>query len=157
MSQLNIEKDIEFIKNQVNYLDTFQQRIFRALKDLKSMSSWKGLLGDELIYTDIDRWLKSYSILKNHLYKKEVIDEELKSELNSLPQLKFEKPLSTKDFLKRKGGFTRFMYIIIPFFRTSVNKKRVKEIESQLLNYKNWGDQLRKLSFQIESVYTDGI
>ena len=49
MSQLTIEKDIEFIKNQVNYLDTFQQRIFTALKDLKSMSSWKGVLGNELI------------------------------------------------------------------------------------------------------------
>ena len=157
MSQLTIEKDIEFIKNQVNYLDTFQQRIFKALKELKSMSSWKGLLGNELIYADIDRWLKSYSTLKNHLYQKEVIDEELKSKLNNLPQLDFEKPLSTKDFLKSKGGFTRFMYAVIPFFRTSINKKRVKEIEDQLLKYKNWGDQLRKLSFQIESVYTDGI
>ena len=71
--------------------------------------------------------------------------------------LDFEKPLSTKDFLKSKGGFTRFMYVVIPFIRTSINKKRVKEIESQLLNYKNWGEKLRKLSFQIERVYTDGI
>ncbi|MAS52670.1 MAG: hypothetical protein CMD20_05655 [Flavobacteriales bacterium] len=157
MSQLTIEKDIEFIKNQVNYLDTFQQRIFKALKELKSMSSWKGLLGDELIYADIDRWLKSYSTLKNHLCQKEVIDEGLESKLNNLPQLDFDKPLSTKDFLKSKGGFTRFMYAVIPFFRTRTNKKRVKEIENQLLNYKNWGDQLRKLSFQIERVYTEGI
>jgi len=157
MSKLTIEKDIEFIKNQVNYLDTFQQKNFKALKELKSISSWKGLLGDELIYTDIDRWLKSYSILKNHLYNKEVIDEVLRSKLNNLPHLDFEKPLSTKDFLKSKGGFTRFMYAVIPFFRTSTNKKRVKEIESQLKSYKKWGDLLRKLSFQIESVYTDGI
>tara|TARA_B100000674_G_scaffold57075_1_gene39775 strand:- start:18008 stop:18481 length:474 start_codon:yes stop_codon:yes gene_type:complete len=157
MSQLTIEKDIEFIKNQVNYLDTFQQRIFKALKELKSMSSWKGFRGDEFIYADIDRWLKSYSTLKSHLCQKEVIDEELKSKLNNLPQLDFEKPLSTKDFLKSKGGFTRFMYVVIPFIRTSINKKRVKEIESQLLSYKNWGEKLRKLSFQIERVYTDGI
>ena len=99
MSQLTIEKDIEFIKNQVNYLDTFQQRIFKALKDLKSGSSWKGLSGDESIYIDIDRWLKSYTTLKDHLYQKEVIDEELKESLSKLPQLVFTKPLSTKEFL----------------------------------------------------------
>ena len=157
MSQLTIEKDIEFIKIQVNYLDTFQQKNFKSLKELSSISSWTGLRGNELIYEDIGRWLKSYSRLKNHLYEKEMIDEGLKLELKRLPKLDFKKPLSTKDFLKNKGGFTRVMYIVIPFFRTSVNKKRIKEIENQLLNYKNWGDSLRKLSFQIESVYTDGI
>ena len=127
MSQLTIEKDIEFIKNQVNYLDTFQQRIFKALKDLKSGSSWKGLSGDESIYIDIDRWLKSYTTLKDHLYQKEVIDEELKESLSKLPQLVFTKPLSTKEFLKKKGGFTRFMYAAMPPFRTGFNKKRVKD------------------------------
>lgn len=157
MTHLTIEKDIEFIKNQVNYLDTFQQRIFTALKDLKSMSSWKGVLGNELIYKDIDRWLKSYSTLKNHLSEKEVIDDGLRIELKKLPKLYFEKPLSTSDFLKRKGAFTRFLYLVVPFFRTSLNKKRVKEIENQLLDYKTWGNKLRKLSFQIERVYTEGI
>ena len=157
MSKLTIEKDIEFIKNQVNYLDTFQQRIFKALKELKSMSSWKGLMGDELIYADIERWLKSYSTLKNHLRQKEVIDEDLKYKLKNLPQLDFEKPLSTKDFLKNKGVLIRFMYIVVPFIRTGINKKRVKEIESQLLNYKTCGEKLRKLSFKMESVYTDSL
>ncbi len=157
MSQLTIEKDIEYIKNQVNYLDTFQQRIFKALKQLKSGSSWKGISGDEPIYADINRWLKSYTTLKNHLYQKEVIDDELRSSLSKLPQLVFNKPDSTKDFLKKKGGFTRFMYTTIPPFRKGFNKKRVKEIEKQLTEYKTWGEQLRKLSFKIESVYTDGI
>ena len=157
MSQLTIEKDIEFIKNQVNYLDTFQKRIFSALKDLKSVSYWKGVLGNELIYKDIDRWLKSYSTLKNHLSEKEVIDEGLKADLKKLPKLNFEKPLSTSEYLKSKGGFIRFLYVAVPFFRTNLNKKRVKEIENQLLRYKTWGNQLRKLSFQIERVYTEGI
>jgi hypothetical protein len=157
MSKLTIEKDIEFIKNQVNYLDTFQQRIFKALKDLKLISSKNGLLSNELIYKDIERWLKSYTTLKNHLYNKEVIDERLKSDLHNLPQLDFEKPQSTKTFLKSKGRFIRLMYVIVPFFRKRVNKKRVEEIENQLLSYKSWGSELRKLSFQIESVYTDGI
>lgn len=157
MSQLTIEKDIEYIKNQVNYLDTFQQRIFKALKELKNGSSWKGLSGDEPIYADINRWLKNYSTLKNHLYQKEVIDDELRSSLSKLPQLVFNKPLSTKDFLSKKGGFARFMYSVIPPYRTGFNKKRVKEIEKQLSEYKSWGDKLRKLSFKIESVYTDGI
>jgi hypothetical protein len=157
MIQLTIEKDIEFIKNQVNYLDTFQQRIFEALKDLKSMSSWKGFSGNELIYTDIDRWLKSYSTLKNHLSEKEVIDDSLRVELKKLPKLDFEKPISTIDFLKRKGGLIRFLYVVVPFFRTNLNRGRVKEIENQLLSYKNWGEQLRKLSFKIERVYMEGI
>jgi hypothetical protein len=157
MTQLTIEKDIEFIKNQVNYLDTFQQRIFVALKALKSISSWNGFSSNEIIYQDIDRWLKSYSTLKNHLSEKEVIDEDLRTELKKLPKLDFEKPLSTSDFLKRKGGFTRFLYIVLPFFRTNLNRKRVKEIENQLLDHRTWGNELRKLSFRLERVYTEGI
>lgn len=157
MSHFTIEKDIEFIKNQVNYLETFQKRIFVALKDLKSVSSWKGVLGNELIYKDIERWLKSYSTLKNHLSEKEVIDEDLRIELKKLPKLDFEKPLTTSAFLKISGASTRFLYFVVPFFRTSLNKKRVKEIENQLLGYKVWGNELRKLSFQIERVYTEGI
>tara|TARA_B100001094_G_C18127779_1_gene770452 strand:- start:1022 stop:1495 length:474 start_codon:yes stop_codon:yes gene_type:complete len=157
MSQLTIEKDIEYIKNQVNYLDTFQQRISKALKELKNGSSWKGLSSDEPIYSAINRWLKSYTTLKNHLYQKDVIDKELKASLSKLPQLVFSKPLSTKDQLKEKGGFIRFMYSIVPPYRTSFNRRRIKEIENQLLEYKEWGGKLRKLSFKIESVYTDGI
>ena len=157
MSQLTIEKDIEYIKNQVNYLDTFQKRIAQALKELKSGSVWKGLSSDEPIYLDINRWLKSYSTLKMHLYQKDVIDKELRDSLSKLPQLVFKKPLSTKDSLKEKGGFTKFLYSIVPPFRTGFNKRRVKEIEKQLLEYKEWGEKLRKLSFQIERVYTDGI
>ena len=49
------------------------------------------------------------------------------------------------------------MYAAMPPFRTGFNKKRVKEVEKQLTEYKSWGDKLRKLSFKIESVYTDGI
>ncbi len=157
MSQLTIEKDIEYIKNQVNYLDAFQQKIFKALKDLKSVSSWKGLSGDELIYTDINRWLKSYLTLKNHLYQKEVIDSDLKYALSKLPELEFTKPLSTKEYLNSKGAFFKFIYLAIPPFRTGFNKKGVKEVEKQLLEYKSCGEKLRKLSFKIESVYTDGI
>ena len=157
MTQLTIEKDIVFIKNQVNYLDTFQQKIFVALKDLKSISYWKGVLDNELIYNDIDRWLKSYSTLKTHLSEKEVIDDSLRNELKKLPNLYFNKPLSTRDFLNRKGTFTRFLYLIVPFYRTNLNKRRVKEIENQLLGYKTWGNELRKLSFQLERVYTEEI
>jgi len=157
MSHLTIEKDIEYIKNQVNYLDTFQQKIFKALKVLKSGSSWKGLQSDEPIYADINRWLKSYSTLKNHLYQKEIIDEGVRQSLSGLPQLVFNKPLSTKDLLKQKGGFIKLLYAVLPPYRTSFNRKRVKEIESQLLEYKTWGEKLRKISYRIESVYTDGI
>jgi aminopeptidase C len=157
MSHLTIEKDIEYIKNQVNYLDTFQQRISKALKELKSGSSWKGISSDEQIYVAINRWLKSYTLLKNHLYQKDVIDIQLKKSLNKLPQLVFSKPLSTKEYLKQKSAFTKLMYAAIPPYRTGFNRKRVKEIELQLLEYKEWGEKLKKLSFKIESVYTDGI
>jgi hypothetical protein len=158
MSQLTIEKDIEYIKNQVNYLDTFQKRIFNALKELKGGSTyWKGITGDETIYVEINRWLKSYSTLKNHLYQKEVIDPELRSALNNLPQLVFTKPIASIEVLKGKGSFIKFMYKAMPPYRIQFNKKRVLEIEGQLNEYKNRADQLRKLSFKIESVYTDGI
>lgn len=157
MSQLTIEKDIEYIKNQVNYLDTFQQRISKALKELKSVSSWKGISSDEQIYDAINRWLKSYTTLKNHLYQKDVIDIQLKKSLSKLPQLIFNRPLSTKEHLKEKSAFIRFLYTTIPPYRAGLNRGRVKEIEMQLLEYKEWGEKLKKLSFKIESVYTDGI
>lgn len=157
MSQLTIEKDIEYIKNQVNYLDTFQQRISKALKELKSVSSWKGISSDEQIYDAINRWLKSYTTLKNHLYQKDVIDIQLKKSLSKLPQLIFNRPLSTKEHLKGKSAFIRFLYTTIPPYRAGLNRGRVKEIEMQLLEYKEWGEKLKKLSFKIESVYTDGI
>ena len=65
-------------------------------------------------------------------------------------QLHFKKKLEYKNDFKQ----TKIVFYDDTF---STNKKRVKEIENQLLNHKNWGDQLRKLSFQIERVYTDGI
>lgn len=158
MSRLTIEKDIEFIKNQVNYLDTFQKRIAKALKELKSKGVYrKGFLGDEAVFTDVNRWLKSYATLKNHLAQKEVIDEELRSSLQLLPQLIFNKPEKSKVLVAEKGGFVKFLYAAFPPYRKAFNKKIFKEVEDQISEHKKWGDKLRKLSYKIESVYTDGI
>ena len=63
----------------------------------------------------------------------------------------------TIELLKKKGSFIKFLYKAMPPYRIQFNKKRVLEIEGQLNEYKNRADQLRKLSFKIESVYTDGI
>lgn len=158
MSRLTIEKDIEFIKNQVNYLDTFQKRIYTALTDLKNKGVyWKGFTGDELIFTEINRWLKSYATLKNHLTQKEVIDEELRKSLTELPQLVFTKPEQSKVLLQKKGGAAKFFYTVFPPYRKSFNRKIFKGVEAQITEHKKWGEKLRKLSFKIESVYTDGI
>ena len=75
MSKLTIEKDIEYIKIQVNYLVAFQQKINKAFGNLKSYSTyWSGPKQEEHVYVEIDRWLKCYTQLRQHLSDKEVID-----------------------------------------------------------------------------------
>lgn len=158
MSRLTIEKDIEFIKNQVNYLVTFQQKINKAFGELQSYSTyWNGPEQQEAVYVEIDRWLKCYTQLKEYLSDKEVINDDLKVDVNNLPALVFVKPTKSSDDLASKGGFVKFIYAIFPPYRISFNKKKVKQIETQIVNYKVWVEKLRKLSFRIESVYTDGI
>lgn len=158
MSELTIEKDIEFIKNQVNYLDSFQKKITKALAELQTFSVyWKGVGEEERSYVEIDRWLKCYTQLKDHLSNKDVIDTSLKAELNLLPSLIFEKPMNSQDEIKTKSGGVKFLYAAFPPFRIRFNKKKVKGIKKQIAEYKNWVDKLRKLSYKIESLYTDGI
>lgn len=158
MSKLTIEKDIEYIKIQVNYLVAFQQKINKAFGELKSYSTyWSGPKQEEHVYIEIDRWLKCYTQLRQHLYDKEVIDSSVKSDLDELPCLVFSKPTKSETDLETRSGFAKLMYKVVPPFRFSLNKKKVKEIEIQIKDYKIWVDKIRKLSFQIENVYTDGI
>jgi hypothetical protein len=158
MSKLTIEKDIEYIKIQVNYLVTFQQKINNAFGSLQSYSTyWSGPKQEEHVYVEIDRWLKCYTQLRQHLSDKEVIDDAVRSDLAGLPNLSFTKPTRSVVDIESKGGFSKFMYKVVPPYRISFNKKKVKEIEIQIKDYKIWVEKIRKLSFQIESVYTDGI
>jgi len=158
MSRLTIEKDIEFIKNQVNYLGTFQQKINKAFGELQSYSTyWNGPEQEEAVYIEINRWLKCYTQLRKYLSDKEVIDSELKLSIESLPVLGFVKPSRSEEDILKKGSVSKFMYKTVPPYRISFNKKKVKEIEIQIVNYKVWVEKLRKFSFRIESVYTEGI
>ena len=158
MSKLTIEKDIEYIKIQVNYLVAFQQKINKAFGSLKSYSTyWSGPKQEEHVYVEINRWLKCYTQLRQHLADKEVIDSSVRSGLDELPVLDFIKPTKSEIDIETKSGFAKFMYKVVPPYRISFNKKKVKEIEIQIKDYKVWVEKIRKLSFQIESVYTDGI
>lgn len=158
MSSLTIEKDIEFIKNQVNYLDTFQKRISKAVQALKSQGVYKsGFAGDELIFTEITRWLKSYSTLKTHLIEKKIIDTELREALLKLPELQLIIPENSKVLIAQKGAFVKVAYSIFPFYRSTFNKKQVNLVKGQIEEYKKWGNALRKISYGIERVYTEGI
>ena len=158
MSKLTIEKDIEYIKIQVNYLVAFQQKINKAFGNLKSYSTyWSGPKQEEHVYVEIDRWLKCYTQLRQHLSDKEVIDQSIKSDLDCLPSLDFRKPTKSEVDLETKSSLSKFIYKVVPPVRISFNKKKVKQIEVQIKDYKVWVEKIRKLSFQIESVYTDGI
>lgn len=158
MSELTIEKDIEFIKNQVNYLDTFQKKITVAFSKLENLSTYfKGPQQDERVYIEIDRWLKCYLQLREHLTKKNIIDDGLKKEFGELPLLNFIKPTISENEIKEKGGAAKMLYSIFPPYRISYNKKKVKQIKTQINEYKHWVEKMRKLSFNIERVYTEGI
>ena len=158
MAKLTIEKDIEYIKIQVNYLIAFQQKINKAFGGLKSYSTyWSGPKQEEHVYIEIDRWLKCYTQLRQYLYDKEVIDSSVKCDLDELPSLGFRKPTKSEIDFETKTNFARFIYKVVPPVRISFNKKKVEEIETQIKDYKVWVEKIRKLSFQIESLYTDGI
>lgn len=158
MSSLTIEKDIEFIKNQVNYLDTFQKRISKAVLSFKKIGIYKkGFEGDELIFTEIKRWLKSYSTLKTHLIEKKIIDAEIREALIKLPDLTLIVPEKSKSLIAEQGALAKLSYSIFPFYRTNFNKKQIKLVKNQIEEYEKWGNALRKISYGIERVYTEGI
>jgi hypothetical protein len=155
-NQKDILTDVEYVKNQLAYLEGYQVQILTKSNYLNSFSSkWNGLKEDEVIYKEIDRWLKCYNQLSTHLKVKVIPDEEVKVSQSVLEPFVFYKPVSSaQDNLK---GFSKFGYSALPFYRIAFNKRNIKVIKNQILNFKQATTLLKSLAFKVEAFYMDGV
>lgn len=153
---LNIRQDVEFVKNQLEYMRKYQLQIFASLKPLNSFAKkWKGLKEEEEVYVQIQRWVKCHNQLWKHLSEKTVNDKEVIALLSELAPVTFERPsIVQEDSLK---GVKLFFYRVLPFYRINYHKKKIKYVSGQVSNYSRHLELLKKVSFKIESHYLDGL
>lgn len=154
--QKNIKTDIEYVRNQLEYLKQFHVQILNKSKYLKSFSTkWHGPKKDEAIYKEINRWIKCYNQLADHLKVKNVPDEEVKALQSKLDVFVFTKPTNfNQDAVK---GFKKFAYKALPFYRIAFNKEKAKQIKMQILSFSKATASLNTLAFKVEAFYMDGV
>lgn len=152
----NIKSDLEYVQNQVAYLEKFQIKIQTALKPLSSFSrKWNGLKEEELVYKEIDRWLKCYQQLHAQLKIKVLSDIEVQKLITSLPEVAFVKPTSLKE--DNLTGLKKVLYMVIPPYRIAYNKKKIRLVKKQVLDFAAYMKLVKSLSFKIEAYYMDGV
>jgi hypothetical protein len=154
--QKDIKSDVEYVKNQLDYLEQYQVRISDESTGLNSFSvKWNGPQEQELIYKEIDRWLKCYNQLGEHLKIKDIPDDQIKLLQADWVPSNFEKPTSyEKDAVV---GFKRFAYTVFPFYRIAYNKEKSKLIKEQVVGFSYFVGLLRKLAYKVEAFYMDGV
>lgn len=152
----NIKSSFEYVQNQVAYLEKFQLKIQSAIKLLSSFSKkWNGLQDDELVYKEIERWVKCYQQLHQQLKIKVLTDVEIQKLITSLPEVTFVKPtLTHEDNLK---GVKKVLYTAIPPYRIAYNKKKIGLVKKQVQDFASYMKLVRSLSFKIEGYYMDGV
>ena len=156
MSLTNIRSGIENVNNQVEYLENYQVKIYRALDELNCFSKkWGGLVESEEVYFQIDRWLKCYDQLSEQLKSRDFNDKEITELKRKLLAVQFTRPSTTKeDALK---GFKSFSYKVFPFYRIHYNKKKIKSVQEQMQSFSIQLKSLKTLSFKIEAFVMDSI
>ncbi|MFT6717444.1 MAG: hypothetical protein ACJA0Q_002099 [Saprospiraceae bacterium] len=155
-SQKDIGTDIENVKNQLDYLEQYQLQILEKSKALNSFNvKWHGPKEGEPIYKEIDRWIRCYNQLGEHLKCKNIVEEQIKRLQTAWSVLTFQKPTSLKeDHIK---GFQKFAYTVFPFYRIAFHKRKSKLIKRQILFFSKATASLKTLAFKIEAFYMDGV
>jgi len=155
-SQKNIKTDIEYVKNQLDYLEQYQIQILDKSKSLNSFAvKWHGPKSDEAIYKEIDRWVKCYNQLGEHLKVKNIPEKEISVLQTAWSAFVFQKPTSyAQDGIK---GFKKVAYTVFPFYRISYYKKKSKGIKKQILGFSKEITRLKTLAFKVEAFYMDGV
>jgi hypothetical protein len=152
----DIRTDIEYVKNQLDYLEQYQLKILSKSKGLNSIKvKWNGPKQDESIYKEIDRWVKCYNQLGEHFKVKIIPSQEIKALQGTWSPLSFQKPSTLKE--DNIDGFSKYAYKILPFYRIAHNKAKSKHIKLQILNFSKAITVLKSLAFKVESFYMDGV
>lgn len=156
MTSRNIKTELEYVQNQVAYLEKYQVKIQDALRPLNTFSrKWNGLGKEELVYKEIDRWLKCYEQLSSQVKMKQLSDETLQALIHQLPAVKFVKPTNfNEDAIK---GVKGFLYKVLPPYRIAYNKRKIKEVKTQVASFAQFLKEMKSLSYKIEAYYMDGV
>lgn len=151
---MDIKKDIEFIENQVNYLDRSHKGLIKEWKRVKG-ATWSGISSDDLIYMQMDRWIKFYDDLREHLSKKQFSEQELNDAIKALKGLTY---IKMKRFDEDEPSkFKRTLYTVLVFPRQRHYKKKLKSLKSLIDKMGVRVYELKKLRYQIEGYYFDGL
>ena len=154
--QKDIRTDIEYVKNQLDYLEQYQLQLLSKSKPLNSFKvKWNGPKQDEAIYKEVDRWVKCYNQLGEHFKVKIIPNEEIKALQATWSPLAFQKPSSLKE--DSVIGFRKYAYKMLPFYRIAYNKAKSKQIKLQILKFSKAISVLKSLAFKVESFYMDGV
>jgi hypothetical protein len=151
---MDIKKDIEFIDNQVNYLERYHESLLKEWRRVKG-AKWSGIAEDDLIYMQLDRWIKFYEDLKIHLQKKSFAEEEMNTSISKLPSLFYTKMRSFEE--DEASKFKRVISTLLVFPRKLHYKKKLAELK---LLIDQMGEQvysLKKLRYKIEGYYFDDL
>ena len=153
---LDIKKDLEFVQTQLHYLDKYLSKVEAAEKRYSGGGRWwTGPALKHELYDEIERWLKSYNRLEDHMKKKLIADSEITSAIAGIPSLSFVRPLHVSE--EDVKGFKKFSYLIFPFYRAWLNKRKIKMLTKQVRQYQFAFALIKKAAFRIEAYYLDGV
>ena len=153
---LDIKKDLEFVETQLQYLDKYLTKVEAAERKYRGGGRWwKGPSAKHELYDEIERWLKSYRRLEDHMKRKMIADHEIAGALAQIPSLNFVRPLHVDE--EGVKGFKKFSYTVVPFYRASINNKKIKAISDQVKQYQLAFSLIKKAAFKIEAYYMDGV
>ncbi len=156
ISHKDIKADIEYVRNQLDYLTQYQVKIVSKCKSLdRFVVKWKGLSKDELVYKEIERWVKCYNQLGSHLKTKVIPENEVQALQNQVFYFEFIKPSSVEE--DGLTGVLRVCYQVIPAYRLLYNKKKTKKIKKQVAHFSELIASLNTLAYKIQAFYTDGL
>lgn len=152
-AKLDIAKDYEYIKTQVNYLENFSKKVELECKEyFGSKNYWSGIPLNAPIYPHIEKWVSNYQKLHTHIWQQSY-EAEVMELVTTLHEIKFEKPTETTEDLKSFPVWKKALYFVLPPFRWNYNKKKVKLIKAKLSEFKQTIENAKKLVIRLESHY----
>lgn len=155
-SRKDIKTDVEYVKNQLLYLEQYQQKLIAKSKQLNAFKiKWHGPAESESIYKEVDRWVKCFNQLGEHLAGKEIPDDAIKQLQSGWGVLVFNKPSTVEE--DQIKGIKKIAYAALPFYRIALNKKKVKSIMGQIKAFSDRASVLKNLAYKVEAFYMDGL
>lgn len=149
---MDIKKEIEYLENQVSYLDRYHEAIVKEWKKTKSFKvKWEGLNDDHIIYLQLDRWIVCYADIKTYLQKKEIHDADILAHIHALPQIQYQK--ITPYYMENLNKGKKLLQKLIFPLRLNHNLKKIKAFQTDIQLIGDTVYQLKKIRYNLESYY----